>query len=87
MRDESKLKSVNIRLDGALREQLEERARREDRPVSYLVRRALRAEAARWERQEGARMSDPTGGELSSGTASQSQPSSQPSPGADPDRG
>ena len=53
MRDESKLKSVSIRLDGALRERLEERARREDRPVSYLVQRALRAETARWDRQEG----------------------------------
>ena len=54
MRDESKLKSVSIRLDDALRERLEEQARLEDRPISYLVRRALRAEAARWDRHVGA---------------------------------
>jgi predicted transcriptional regulator len=80
MRDELKLKSVSIRLDDALRERLEEQARLEDRPISYLVRRALRAEAVRWDRQVGrGRMSDPTDGELNPGSASQSQPSSQPS--------
>jgi predicted transcriptional regulator len=54
MSDESKLKSVSIRLDDELRARLEELARAEDRPLSYVIRRTLRAEAARRERQEGA---------------------------------
>jgi predicted transcriptional regulator len=49
-----KLQSVSVRLESELRERLEELARAEDRPMSYLIRRALRAEAARRERQEGA---------------------------------
>jgi predicted transcriptional regulator len=38
---------INVRVDGELRERLERLAAAEDRPLSWLVRRALRAEAAR----------------------------------------
>jgi predicted transcriptional regulator len=41
------LQSVSIRIEPSLRQRLEALARAEDRPFSYLVRRALRAEAAR----------------------------------------
>jgi predicted transcriptional regulator len=48
-----RLQSLSIRLDDELRKRLERLAHAEDRPLSYLIRRALRAEAARRERQEG----------------------------------
>jgi Ribbon-helix-helix protein, copG family len=53
MSDESKLKSVSVRLDDALRERLEELARAEDRPLSYVIRRTLRAAAARTSQTQG----------------------------------
>jgi hypothetical protein len=43
--------TLHVRLEAELRSQLEELARAEDRPLSSLVRRVLRAEAAR--RSEG----------------------------------
>jgi predicted transcriptional regulator len=43
------LQSMSIRLEPSLRRQLEALARAEDRPLSWLVRKALRAEAARRE--------------------------------------
>jgi hypothetical protein len=39
-------------VEAELRQQLERLARAEDRPLSYLVRRVLRAEAARAQTQE-----------------------------------
>jgi predicted transcriptional regulator len=39
--------TLHVRLEPELRSQLEEIARAEDRPLSSLVRRVLRAEAAR----------------------------------------
>jgi hypothetical protein len=48
---DSRLQPLSIRIDGELRAALEAQARREDRPLSYLIRRALRAEAARREQQ------------------------------------
>jgi len=39
--------TLHVRLEPELRSQLEELARAEDRPLSSLVRRVLRAEAAR----------------------------------------
>jgi predicted transcriptional regulator len=39
--------TVHVRLEAELREQLEALARAEDRPLSYVIRRTLRAEAAR----------------------------------------
>jgi predicted transcriptional regulator len=44
--------TLHVRLEPELRSQLEELAAAEDRPLSYLVRRALRAEAARRQQQE-----------------------------------
>ena len=43
---------LSIRVEAKLRQQLERLARAEDRPLSYLVRRVLRAEAARAQTQE-----------------------------------
>jgi hypothetical protein len=46
--------SVSIRLEPSLRQQLEAMARAEDRPLSYLIRRALRETARREQQGEAA---------------------------------
>jgi predicted transcriptional regulator len=51
---DSKLEPLSIRLEPGLRQQLEAMAKAEDRPVAYLIRRVLRAEAARREQGEAA---------------------------------
>jgi predicted transcriptional regulator len=47
-----KLESLTIRLEPETREALERLAVREDRPLAYLIRRVLRAEAAQREPAE-----------------------------------
>jgi predicted transcriptional regulator len=55
MNDEHEhLQSVSIRLEPSLRQQLEAMARAEDRPLSYLIRRALRETARREQQGEAA---------------------------------
>jgi predicted transcriptional regulator len=54
MTSRTKLENLTVRLEPETREALERVAEREERPLAYLVRRALRTEAARRERQEGA---------------------------------
>jgi predicted transcriptional regulator len=51
MTTKHKLENVTVRLEAETREALEAMARAEDRPLSWLIRRALRAEAARCEAQ------------------------------------
>jgi hypothetical protein len=48
-----KLENLTIRLEPETREALERLAVREDRPLTYLIRRVLRAEAAQREPAEG----------------------------------
>jgi predicted transcriptional regulator len=54
MTSRTKLENLTVRLEPETREALERLAEREERPLAYLARRALRAEAARRERQDGA---------------------------------
>jgi predicted transcriptional regulator len=51
MTTKSKLENLTIRLEAETREAFERLAEREDRPLAYLIRRALRAEAAKREAQ------------------------------------
>jgi predicted transcriptional regulator len=48
-----KLENLTIRLEPETREALERQAAREDRPLAYLIRRMLRAEAAQRELVDG----------------------------------
>jgi predicted transcriptional regulator len=47
MHEPAKTTQLNIRIDCDLRAELERLAREQDRPLAYLVRRALRDVAAR----------------------------------------